>query len=105
MLIAVRCTSCGKEGSFPIQLKLQYEMKSCDQCHHINENAWDFHFCNSECMFEWFRKNKVEEIGVPCRSCYNMMSNEITGFAFGFKENGICKVCDGTKQVKVRHTN
>ena len=105
MLVVVHCTSCGKAGSFSLHLKFTYTTAHCGHCHHLAEQSWTFYFCDTECMFGWMKTNKVEEQGFPCQSCYNATSGEITGFAFGFKSNGVCKICNGAKHVKAEHTN
>jgi len=96
MIFVIHCSHCGAEGSFELQLSFEYENRICPTCHHIGEAKWEYFFCNLGCFFAWLKGNEVEEKGFPCQSC------RATGFAFGFQQNGVCKVCGGTKRVKER---
>jgi len=51
-------------------------------------------------MFKWLKEKHVEKEGFPCRDCHSVSTGEATGFAFGFKENGVCKTCRGKKCIK-----
>ena len=95
MMQLITCSHCGKEGTFKIDLKATPEIKSCEACHHISTVEFNFYFCDLKCFKEWF---VVNEKGVPCVQCRG------TGFAFGFKENGTCKVCSGSKIIPLTGT-
>ncbi len=95
MMIVIRCTHCDKETSLHVEFKVTYQTEDCKACHNHKRHSWTFHFCDHDCFSIWYRTNEVADRGVPCRSCRD------TGYAHGFKENGVCGDCKGNKRVKV----
>jgi hypothetical protein len=95
-MMVIACSECFKSGMFDLNLKFTHRLRNCSKCHHVGDDAWTYWFCNTECMFKWLKENKVEEEGFPCQDC------QLTGFAYGFKQNGTCQVCQGTKRIKTR---
>lgn len=64
---------------------------------------WRFRFCVLGCFVEWMKGNRVAERGFPCQDCFDPMgTHKPTGFAFGFKDNGICETCEGRMAVRGR---
>lgn len=100
MMTIVTCCACGTAGPLEANLEFEYATTNCGGCGHTDRKTWAFHFCNLGCLFRWAKENRVEELGVPCRDCYSYDLGHPTGFAFGFKENGPCKTCDGKMRVK-----
>jgi hypothetical protein len=89
MIQQIFCTGCGADGRLPLAVSFEQTYKVCPQCHHHSNCKFSYHFCTVECFLKWTNGRK----GLPCTSCWR------TGFAFGFQENGICKHCDGTKEI------
>lgn len=91
----IKCDYCNQTGTFDVNLNFEYENTRCNHCNHSQQYDWKYHFCNLTCFFTWLKENNIEEEGFLCKSC------NVTGFAYGHKENGPCAYCDGTKRVKV----
>lgn len=100
MITIITCFGCGKSGSLEARLEVEYRTEHCGGCGHTDRKTWVFHFCNITCMFKWATENRVEELGVPCRDCYSYDLGHPTGYAYGFKQNGPCRTCDGAMRVK-----
>ena len=106
MLTIVCCTGCGKSGMFDISLTFDPEHRHCKSCGHQESQGWHYQFCILSCFMDWLTKNKVADLGFPCRDCIDVMgTGKPSGFAHGFKENGTCKTCKGKKTVKGRRTS
>ena len=93
MIQVIHCTECGKEGALPFILEYDMHEKPCATCHHIEENMWRYWFCSWACITAWMQKNAR---AFPCRDCRE------TGYRFGFKQNGTCPTCHGTKRVVLK---
>lgn len=92
MMMIIPCTQCHCEGQFDLHLTFTYRWSTCNLSHgHSNE--WTFYFCNIKCMTDWLELLDIKNKGIPCQSCHN------TGWLFGFEQNGVCDVCDGTLRV------
>lgn len=95
MLIAIRCTNCGKTGGLPIKFSATVSDNRCKHCRHSEQKTWNYHFCNVSCHTDWLIGCDVSADGVECLDCRG------TGFAFGFESNGVCDTCNGTKKIKI----
>jgi hypothetical protein len=102
MLQIIRCTHCNEEGMHSLHLKFDHYYAQCGECSKSDVWSWKYWFCNSECMFTWLQEKEIEEKGFPCQSCWNYEEEGPTGFTGGFKSNGVCRMCKGTKRVKER---
>lgn len=102
VMMIVCCTGCGKSGEFDVHLQFQAERDRCNECFHDQSHPWNFQFCVLSCFIGWMKKKKVAKLGFPCQRCVDMRTGQPSGFAFGFKENGVCKSCEGKKTVKGR---
>jgi|SRR3989304_5619764 len=100
MLQMIHCTQCNETGSFDIHIEFTPETEFCEHCRHAERRTWSYYFCTRACMFKWLKEKHVEKEGFPCRDCHSVSTGEATGFAFGFKENGVCKTCRGKKCIK-----
>ena len=103
-MMIVGCTGCHKAGAFDIHLEFTAKHEMCGKCGHDQNRNWRFQFCLLSCMIEWMKKENVAEVGFPCQDCLDILGGEgkPCGFAHGFKQNGICKTCDGKKTVRGR---
>lgn len=100
MFGAISCDGCGMVGMFPLELKVEYRREDCSACRHTQESAYTYLFCATDCMAKWLAKcSQNGVLFVPCRSCNG------SGNAFGFKENGACKNCEGQGEIEVPHSN
>jgi hypothetical protein len=99
VMMLVRCNGCGKSGEFDIHLEFQAKRDRCTKCTHDSTHPWRFTFCILPCFIDWMKKKNVAELGFPCQDCINMETGEASGFFCGFKQNGICKTCNGNKSV------
>lgn len=103
MLMVMRCTRCGKAGEFDLDLIFEPKHERCGSCGHQAERAWHYRFCILGCFIEWMKEIQVAENGLPCQDCVDLMgTGRPSGFAGGFKENGVCRTCDGKKAVRGR---
>lgn len=93
MINLIYCNQCNKSNNLEIYFRFNYFTKWCKNCNHMDSRYWTYHFCNIKCFFQWAKENDIEQKGFPCESC------KLTGFSFGFEQNGICTVCDGKKFV------
>jgi RecJ-like exonuclease len=75
-----------------VSFKFTAQTECCDKCHKTSDDSAEFFFCNLKCFSKWFET--VEKRGVPCWDCHT------TGFAYGFKVNGKCSLCNGKKYLK-----
>jgi hypothetical protein len=102
MMMIIHCTGCGKAGEFDIDLEFVANRDRCGSCSHQTDRTWHYRFCVLACFCEWMKKSKMVEEGFPCQDCFNHETGGPTGFAFGFKENGVCKTCSGKGAVRGR---
>lgn len=101
MFIVIRCNQCKEQGSMDVSISFRHAADVCGSCQNIRERKWDYYFCNRNCLLKWLIDNKIEQRGFPCNDCKNLKdNNKPTGWAYGFKVNGVCKTCNGTKRVK-----
>lgn len=91
MIKLIHCDNCDKT-QLGVTIKFTQEISRCDQ-HHIHTKDWNFYFCNINCMMTWLNNNDIAVKGFPCRDCRS------TGFAYGFKQNGVCLTCNGKTRV------
>jgi hypothetical protein len=102
MMQTIYCYRCHKGGLHEVHFNFMYQQRSCGTCHHTNLDEWQYWFCTADCLCAWLKENEVEQKGIPCRSCANHRSGEPTGFANGFEQNGVCKICEGKLRVMRR---
>jgi hypothetical protein len=92
MLQLIKCSTCKKDGSFPIEHKLRISTECCEKCHHINEVIWTYYFCSPGCFNIWL--TEIATKGITCHDCRG------TGFTAGFTSNGTCSRCNGTGSIR-----
>lgn len=95
MLTVITCDNCNKSGSLPIKFAWNRHVRQCTSCHHNTYSEWTYYFCDIECFNEWWKRENILELGFLCRDCRE------TGFAFGFRSNGVCDTCKGNKRIEV----
>ncbi len=101
MITVVTCTHCHESGLFDVELKFHPNgQKPCNSCGHFEQDEWPFYFCTLNCFSKWLNENKILANGVPCHDCWSYEKSAPTGYFSGFKQNGICKTCKGSKVVK-----
>lgn len=98
MMMIVRCTLCHKEGGLDTTLTFRYKWETCN-LYHGHSGEWTFSFCGTDCLLAWLEARDVKNQGFPCQDCRE------TGWFAGFEQNGVCKVCNGTKRVKACQNN
>ena len=80
------CDFCKNSTSLKVKLTVEYESHLCEECNEFKTSKWDFLFCNMDCLAKWQSANQGR---IPCMYCHG------TGWFAGFKENGICTLCEG----------
>ncbi len=104
MIQSICCVNCKECSLFDISLTFIHRVRNCGKCHHIATDDWQYCFCNLTCMAEWFKRNQIHKKGFPCMGCMGGPKGEPTGFDGGYKQNGTCRICNGSKRVKTRVT-
>lgn len=87
----IECSNCHSQGVFPIEYTLTIGIDSCSKCNHVKPKVWTYYFCCNKCFAEWYAKNKDY---VECKNCNG------TGWDNGFQQNGMCKLCKGSKIIE-----
>lgn len=95
MIQQIICNNCQNSSLFKIQFKVIANHNQCDKCHHSEFDEKTFFFCDMNCFVEWSIHSNIYQDGIPCWSCRD------TGYTFGFEQNGTCKLCNGTKKLKI----
>lgn len=100
-MMPVLCDFCyDQPNGISVHLEFTLSNDTCKECHHVEQKQNVYCFCDRVCMIAWYNKYDVSNKGFPCKDCTNFECKEPTGYAFGFKENGPCAVCNGNKSVK-----
>jgi hypothetical protein len=102
MLTIVTCTNCHKSGTFDVEMKFRPKQKYCKSCGHDEATYWHFHFCTIACLLVWMGENNINGDGFPCQDCIDYATGKPSGFMGGFKQNGKCYSCNGTKASQGR---
>lgn len=104
----LHCETCGKESDSSVHLVIDIEIKKFVEENRSKEVTFatahdltktrkvSFIFCDSICLSKWLKKhknNKGEKV-ILCPDCNG------TGFMFGHEVNGVCKLCNGKKEIK-----
>ena len=101
VIMMVTCSQCRTTGTFDIEVKFRPKEEHCKTCHHDQSDYWTFQFCNLSCLLKWQSENDLAS-GFPCQRCLDFETWKPSGFAGGFKQNGMCQVCKGTGLARGR---